>query len=296
MKRMKITRRKLLTKGMKIVMGLLGMLSIPSTYTVWGERFWFKVNELTLFFPDLPDAFEGTRIVQFSDLHIDHFFDSAPLKDLMALIQQQDPDLICFTGDLMDEDGSTLAASVPPLTGLHAPLGKWAVLGNHDYRSDVLDVKEALDRSGFQLLLNQSHVFEKKGQKLALTGVDDALIGRPNLAAALEAIDPGTFTILLSHIPDYSLVTREFPIHLQLSGHSHGGQVRLPWIGPILTPNGAKHFVDGHYHVPKSSLQLYVNRGVGTTVLPIRFLCRPEVTVIVLKRGINKDSMLILAK
>lgn len=285
MKRQLLTRRKLLTRGVKLVLGFLGIFSIPTSYILWGERFRFIVNELTLSFPDLPDAFEGTKIVQFSDLHIDHFFDATPLKELVHLIQQQEPDLICFTGDLMDEDGSELITSVSTLADLDAPLGKWAVLGNHDYRGDVRDVKEALDYSGFHLLLNESYVLEKNGQQLALTGVDDALTGHPNLATALEKVNPGTFTILLSHIPDYSLIAKHFSIDLQLSGHSHGGQIRLPWVGPILTPHGAKQFVDGHYLVPDSALQLYVSRGVGTTVLPIRFLCRPEVTVMVLKRG-----------
>ncbi|RXT06480.1 metallophosphoesterase [Ammoniphilus sp. CFH 90114] len=285
MKTTTFTRRKLITKGFKFFAGLLGLISIPSVYTVWGERFWFKVNEVTLTFPDLPKPIDGLRIVHFSDLHVDHFFSSSHIEALVELIQQQKADLICFTGDLMDEDGSNLLPSVAALADLEAPLGKFAVVGNHDYRTDISEVMKALEHTHFQVLMNQHHLFEVHGQKFALAGVDDALRGRPDLAQALDGLDSNVFTILLSHVPDYALITKEYPVHLQLSGHSHGGQIRLPFIGPVLTPRGAKYFVDGHVHVPESHLQLYVNRGVGTTILPVRFLCRPEVTVLNLRRG-----------
>lgn len=278
-----MTRRKLLKKGIKLFVSFLGMFSVPAVYSVWGERFWFEVKKISLSFPDLPPMFDGLKIIQFSDLHVDHFFDAEHLQTLVDLIQLQNADLICFTGDLIDQEGSGLAASISTLSQLQAPLGKWAVVGNHDYWTDVLEVKQVLAQSGFQLLQNQSHVFVRDGQRLALAGVDDALNGSPDIKGALEGIDPHTFTILLSHVPDYALVTKEYPVRLQLSGHSHGGQVRLPWLGHVLTPPGAKHFVEGLIHVPDSLLQLYVNRGVGTTGIPIRFLCRPEITVFTLK-------------
>ncbi|UJF35916.1 metallophosphoesterase [Paenibacillus hexagrammi] len=125
--------------------------------------------------------------------------------------------------------------------------------------------------------------FKKTGETIQIAGVADLLTGKPNLDLALEGSDSNGFTLLLAHCPDFAEQARKKPVHLQLSGHSHGGQVRLPIVGALSKPLGAKKYVMGLYEVPNSNLHVYTTRGIGTTFLPIRFLCRPEITVITLQ-------------
>lgn len=115
-----------------------------------------------------------------------------------------------------------------------------------------------------------------------IAGIDDALLGKPDLPRAISGIAEDTCTILLAHEPDIADEAARYPIDLQLSGHSHGGQIRLPFIGEVLTPRLGSKYPDGLQRVKNSNLQVYTNRGLGTTILPIRFLCRPELTVLTL--------------
>lgn len=118
-----------------------------------------------------------------------------------------------------------------------------------------------------------------------VVGVDDILLGRPSMKVALEGANTDLLTILLAHEPDYADVVKDFPVDVQLSGHSHGGQVQLPFVGYIYTPSLAQKYVEGSYTIGNNSLQLYVSRGLGTTRLPYRFLCKPEITMYTLKNN-----------
>lgn len=123
-------------------------------------------------------------------------------------------------------------------------------------------------------------VVQKGTNSLILAGVDDQMEGKPDIHSALKRTSSNRCTLLLSHCPDYADEIKELPIDLQLSGHSHGGQIRFPLLGELSTPPYAQKYVQGLYQISDSALQVYTNRGIGTTILPIRFLCRPELTVI----------------
>ncbi|GIO06997.1 metallophosphoesterase [Brevibacillus reuszeri] len=278
-----ITRKSFLRKVIRGVGGLVGLGIGAGVYGYAWERNTLQVQRLSVTLSGLPRSFTGTKLVQFSDVHLGHFLEPQDLQRIVDRIMAEQPDMICFTGDLVDEDTRVLALAVPILSQLHAPLGKYAVLGNHDYRArEQMAVRNAWAASGFEVLDNRNVPVTKNDEKLYIAGVDDVLHGAPNIRQAMTAIPEGQTVILLAHEPDFADEAANHPVQLQLSGHSHGGQVRLPLIGHLLTPKLARKYVQGMYHVGNHSMQVYTNRGIGTTILPVRLFCRPELTVLTL--------------
>lgn len=279
-----ISRKTFISKAMKWLGGIVGLGVATGAYAYGWERTWLDVVRITLTIPGLRDRYKGTKLIHFSDVHLGHFMGTNDLQAVVAVIQEEHPDVICFTGDLVDESISPLAAAVPILSQLQAPLGKFAVLGNHDYRIDQQkSVQEGLTASGFEVLENRHVVVTKNGESLYIAGVEDVLHGKPDLARAIADIPEGENVILLAHEPDFADEAAKHPIHLQLSGHSHGGQVRLPWIGHLVTPPLARKYVQGLHRVGPDQMPVYTNRGLGTTILPVRLFCRPEITVLTLQ-------------
>ncbi|MDF2680960.1 MAG: metallophosphoesterase [Brevibacillus sp.] len=279
-----ISRKSFVQKMLKTAGRLVGLGVVGGLYSYAWERNWIEVTRVPIDLPGMPEAFRGTKLVHFSDLHLGHHCEPKDVQHVVDLIMREEPDLICFTGDLVDESTRYLSAIVPILQQLQAPLGKFAVLGNHDYRLQEQNfVRNALASSGFEVMDNRHIRLNKQGSSLYISGVDDVLFGLPDLTRAVSEIPAGETVILLAHEPDFADEAAAFPVHLQLSGHSHGGQVRIPIIGPVLTPKLSQKYVQGLYGVTNSQMQVYTTRGIGTTILPIRFFCRPEVTVLTLR-------------
>lgn len=284
----KMTRRSFLIKGMYTVAGLFLTPVASYSYARYAEPGWLAVKQVTLTLKRLPAAFDGIRIVQFSDVHLGFHYTVEQLGKLAQRIQSFQPDLICFTGDLFDystgqDDGPTAQV----LSKLKAPLGKAAVLGNHDYYGkEQKKIMDILSKGGFTVLMNDSIPIQRGTSRLWLSGVDDMLEGKADLAAALKkTAAQEECVILLSHCPDFADTTLKYPVDLQLSGHSHGGQVRLPFYGHLYAPDCGQKYVDGLYTLGDGKLQVYTNRGIGVSVYPIRFWCRPELTVLTLRKG-----------
>lgn len=236
---------------------------------------------------DLPVGFDGIKIIQFSDTHIGFQYTMEQLEKLITKINKIQPDIIFFTGDLLDDPRHFTEKNriITMLSKLNSPLGKFAVYGNHDhggYGSGLY--KQIMEQSGFNLLLNTSATVKLlDGSTLRIAGIDDAMLGKPDLAAAMANIPQNSFTILLSHAPDKADEAIRYPIQLQLSGHSHGGQIQIPFYGPWVTPPFAEKYVEGFYNLgDEKTLTLYVNRGLGTTRLPFRFLSQPEIALFTL--------------
>jgi len=277
-----VSRRKFLKIGGAAV--IASIASVP-LYSFFFERFWLDINKMQLSFPQLPAAFSGTKIVHFSDLHLGEFFDVDHLQKIVDHINSLKPDLICFTGDLVEDGTDILKRSIPVLQQLHAPLGKIAIFGNHDYRiGKQQDVADALKQSGFVFLQNDHTSINLSGEKIYVAGTDDMFGGGSDIPKAIQGIPENQFTILLAHEPDLADIAVQHPIHLQLSGHSHGGQIRVPFVGALFTPDGAKKYIEGLIPFKNSNFKLYVSRGIGTTGLPFRFHCRPELTVIIITK------------
>ncbi|MFD2613967.1 metallophosphoesterase [Paenibacillus gansuensis] len=281
-----LTRRRFIKLGGLLAGSLLASPFAGFGYSRYLEPRLLQVKELTLTFPRLPSEFNGLRIVQFSDVHLDFHYGLDRLEKLVSRIQNLDPDLVCFTGDMYDTYiGEEASGCSRILSRLKAPLGKWAVLGNHDYTAGSRHVAEVMAEGGFSMLINRSGTIERNGSRLRIAGVDDVLKGSADLERALPASTGDLFTILLAHEPDLADEALRFPVDLQLSGHSHGGQVRVPFYGAVFTPEYARKYIDGLFELGQGRLKLYVNRGIGVSTHPIRFWCLPELTVFTLRQG-----------
>jgi predicted MPP superfamily phosphohydrolase len=259
-------------------LGALGAASL--TYMRRFEPTHPTLERVTLRLPTLPPALDGLRIGQISDTHLGLPFAADNLRWAVEQMNREQPDLIGLTGDLAGlADG---IPDIPPLlSGLRAPLGVYAVPGNHDYWEGLADVQAALMLADIPLLMNEHRHLRWNGADLWLAGIDDIWDGSPNLAAALDGVPRGAFTVLLAHSPDIADNATDYGFALQLSGHTHGGHLRLPLIGPFARPRYGLRYVMGLYQV--GAMALYISRGLGG--LPLRLMCRPEATILTLRRG-----------
>jgi len=242
-----------------------------------------------------PARLEGFTIALLSDFHYDPFCSAHPLKAAIGMVNGLRPDLIALTGDfvsvpllsLNSRSGASVAESCAQLLRqMQAPHGLWAVLGNHDFFTDPARVTSALRAVGIQVLGNRSVPIEIDSARFWLAGVDDVLGGTANLDSTLRTVPADEPIVLLAHEPDYADYVARHPVDLQLSGHSHGGQVRIPFVGPLALPELAKKYVAGLYKI--GALTLYTNRGLGTVVLPVRLNCPPEITLLTFRRSANQ--------
>jgi len=225
----------------------------------------------------LPGLMAPLRAVQLSDLHYGPFLDEHDVSRWVSSAMQQRPDVVLLTGDFIDSrsqrDPAPLFAALKPLS---APLGVWAVWGNHDRisRARLQMLESEFTGLGFGILNNRS---VRLRPDLQLAGIDDYRLGSPDVHAALAGREPGAATLLLSHNPD---VLPELPagsVELVLAGHTHGGQLSLPLIGPLVTGSRyGQRYAEGWV---SASVPAYVNRGLGVSGLPLRAFCPPELTV-----------------
>jgi len=283
---MKMTRRTFLKKSAYALAGIAAAPFGGYGYARFAEPGWLHTRSVILTLKRLPADFNNIRVIHFSDVHLGFHYSVKQLAGLITHIQSLQPDMVCFTGDLFDSALLDEEAVTQQLSRLKAPLGKAAVLGNHDYYARTPDkISDLLANCGFAVLNNRSVRIERGNSRIWVSGVDDMWEGKPDLAKALQGVPKNEFNLLLSHCPDYADTALLHPVDLQLSGHSHGGQVRLPFYGHIVTPKFGQKYVDGLYTLRDGKLQVYTNRGIGVSVMPVRFWCRPELTVFTLQNG-----------
>lgn len=231
---------------------------------------------------DTPTLHAEFKIVQLSDLHYLPFTTLDMIEAAVAAANQLQPDLIVLTGDFVTHEADTIFGMTKALGTLNARHGVFAVLGNHDTRAGARIVRQGLGEAGIEVLHNRGITLATASGHLNLAGVDDCLWGHPNLAQALDGLDPAAPTVLLAHEPDViDKFSRDGRVTLQLSGHTHGGQVHLPLFGTPVLPRLGEKYVKGLFTVNGS--RLYVNRGVGMVSLPIRFNCPAEITQLTLQ-------------
>lgn len=238
-----------------------------------------------------PERMDGFTIALLSDFHYDPYFSVHPIRAAVGMVNELRPDLIVLTGDFVSISlfGNSVASAADAdpcaqlLRQMRAPHGLWAVMGNHDAGTDVNRVIGALRDSGIHVLRNQSAPIEKDGSRFWLGGVDDVLERTADLSATLHGISSDEATVLLAHEPDYADYVASHLVDLQLSGHSHGGQMRIPFLPPLYLPELARKYVAGRYQIRE--LALYTNRGIGTVEIPVRLNCPPEITLLTLRRS-----------
>jgi predicted MPP superfamily phosphohydrolase len=251
------------------------------------SRHELEVVDLTIRLPRLPDPFAGMKIVQISDFHFEEFTEAAFLERVVRRVNELAPDLVVLTGDFVSTKplprrfGARMAYHCAEILGQIACPLRYAVLGNHDALVGAPAVIDALRTNSIPVLANNYVPLERDGRRIWLAGIRDVLEQRPDLNAALPADSDSGPVILLAHEPDFADHAVRHRVDLVLSGHTHGGQIRLPFLPPLLLPQMGKKYVHGHFRL-NDGLQLYVNRGIGAVNLPFRFRCPPEITVITL--------------
>ncbi|MFV0248045.1 MAG: metallophosphoesterase [Tenacibaculum sp.] len=284
----------------------LGVASIPFLSLLHGifvGKYNYKVLKYKLTFKDLPEAFDGFKITQISDIHSGSFDNKEKIAYGVSLINQQQSDVILFTGDIVNNFASEMEAWIPVFSQLKAPLGKFSVLGNHDYGNysewknkkdkelNFKSIKEIHPKIGFELLLNENRYLKKDGQKIALIGVENWGKGfhkAGNLRKASEGIKQSEFKILMSHDPshwEHKVKGDDFNYHLTLSGHTHGLQFGIEIPG-FIRWSPSKYFYKqwaGLYQ--EFGRYINVNRGFGYHAFPGRVGIWPEISVIELKKA-----------
>jgi uncharacterized protein len=251
-----------------------------------------EIVYLTVTLPRLPDAFAGMKIVQISDFHFAEYTEAAFLRAVVRRVNELAPELVVLTGDFVSSKPLPQRFAIrlgyhcaELLSHIECPL-RYAILGNHDALVGAGALTDALHTHGIPLLANSSVPVERNGQRIWLAGIRDALEQRPDMAAALPTgrrpdHEP---LVLLAHEPDFADYATGRQVDLVLSGHTHGGQILLPFLPPLMLPEMGIKYVHGLFRL-HDGMQLYVNRGIGAVTLPFRFRCPPEITVITLAQG-----------
>jgi predicted MPP superfamily phosphohydrolase len=250
------------------------------------ERHALDTVETTVRIRRLPSSFHGFRIAQISDIHLDEFTEPLFLSHVVNRLNKLNPDIVLITGDFITRGSLTFVSSnhaahrcAEILSTLKTPQ-VFAILGNHDVAVSAALVVSALKSVKIPVLVNQYVAIEHGNSRLWLGGTDDANGGHPDLNLAIPEA-PDSPVILMAHEPDYADSVIAHPrgklVDLMLSGHSHGGQVRVPFYGPLILPPQGQKYVEGHFRFDQ--MQLYVNRGIGAVGLPFRFNCPPEITI-----------------
>jgi uncharacterized protein len=243
-----------------------------------------EVKPVTLTLPRLSPEFDGYRLVQIGDIHLDDWTKPERLKGITQKVNEQRPDLVAITGDFASYSAEQLDAQrlIEALRALKARDGCVAILGNHDYLTDVKLVRRCIREGGVTELMNGVRTLKRGDAALHVAGIDDVMEGRSRLDLVLQELPESGAAILLAHEPDFadvSAATGRFD--LQLSSHSHGGQIGVPLLRRLVLPPFSQRYTRGLYEV-RGMLQ-YTNRGIGFVHLRARFLCRPEITVFTLR-------------
>ena len=231
----------------------------------------------------LPRRLDGLRAALISDLHAGPHFGPREMERVVSMSNALNPDVVALLGDFVARYPADITTVTDRVGDLVAPLGIFAVLGNHDYWVNVSLVEAALRNAGVRLLKNSGVHFKRADARLWLAGLDDARWGQPDLAAALKGAGEGEVIVLLAHNPILARAAAGWGVPLVLSGHTHGGQIRLPGLGPLILPIHDRTLAYGFIRL--GSTQLYVNRGVGSGTPPVRLGARPEITVLILRSG-----------
>jgi predicted MPP superfamily phosphohydrolase len=243
-----------------------------------------RISSRDIFISGLPPAFDGYRVVQISDLHCGPFVQGRRVAEWVAAVNHQKPDLVAVTGDFIASGSAFVPVVAAALAKLSARDGVFASMGNHDYFTDGEALVDALEGAGMSVLRNRGIEIRRAGAAIYLAGVDDTWTRRHDVDKALSGRTPGIPVVLLAHDPALFPEAARHGVDLTLSGHTHGGQLGLPFVARRL--NLARlmtRFTSGLYRSGSSTL--YVNRGLGTTGPPVRLGVAPEIAVLTLRRG-----------
>lgn len=269
-------------KRYKIMLILILILSAIVLWSRYISTSGLIVREYKVVSNNLPNSFDGLKIVQLSDIHYGRTINKKELNSIVLNINQLKPDLIFFTGDLIDRD-TTLTPSIEKelisiLSQLNAVYGKYMIIGNHDIKFSAYNY--IMNQSEFVSLNNTYEIiYSKKNEPIYIAGLETQVAGKPKIDAITSYLKDTSnmipkYKILLLHTPDTFDKVKQYNFDLVLAGHSHNGQIRLPFIGSIITPIGAKKYYKENYKIDKT--QMYISGGLGTSVINHRFFNKPS--------------------
>ena len=253
-----------------------------SAYARLIEPHHYWISETDIFIRDLPERFEDFRITQLTDVHHSRILGLDEVRRVVELAQQTRPDMFVLTGDYTTSYRRFIEPCAEALSSLNAPEGVWAVLGNHDHYTDPELTARALERHHISVMNNVHTTLRRGPDSLQLSGIDDWTWNAVDWTRAFSGLNPSTPTVLLSHQPSVLDFEQTRDVSLILSGHTHGGQLRLPFVGaPARFATTDLKYDRGLFR--RGETQLYVSSGTGVIGLPVRLGVRPEIAVLRLK-------------
>jgi len=262
--------------------GLGGALGLKYAREV--EPNLLQIEKIDIPFRSLPASLDGTRLVCLSDFHLHPYTQIELVQECVRQVNRLDADVVCLLGDYVFDRAEAIFELAPVLAGIETRHGPYSVLGNHDLWTDPELVSAILEREGIPVLENEHVTIELPRGGLVLAGLEDGWSGKPDLDAALSGQTDELPLILMMHEPDFADRFRsDGRVDLQLSGHTHGGQVRLPVVGAPFLPRYGQKYDQGLYDL--DGMWLYTTRGIGVIGPPLRFNCRPEITLLTLRHG-----------
>lgn len=271
--------RKVVIAGLDFLAESFNFIAKP-----WLPKFQgVETSRLDISLPFLDPIFDGYRLVQISDIHLGTTIEEHHLMEIVDLVNQLEPDTIAITGDFVSHSPEEFAPALrSALSKLVAKDFKIAVLGNHDHWTSAESIRSVLEHSSIIELRNTVLPLQRSHKTLYLAGVDDFLADQDRIGTVLDMIPEHSPAILLAHEPDFADISAASGrFGLQISGHTHGGQIQFPLISRILLPPRGRKYPSGQYHI--NGMTLYTNRGLGTSWLQIRYRCPPEISVYTLK-------------
>ena len=280
-------RRGRITKRFSAAVGSEKSLFLAKTFSrkaaqAIDEANTIELEEVTIRLKRLPKSLDGFRIVHLSDIHHSPLTNLEHIKRAIEISNELEPDMFILTGDYVSHEPEYIEPVAEVLGELKSQYGTFACLGNHDHWTDAELVTSAFTQAGIKVLINEGFQFSARGEKFWLCGVDDFMMGKTNLRAALKGSLPNEMKLLLSHNPAIFGRATYANVDLVLSGHTHGGQVKLrePRTS-VLFPNRQRRLSSGLHR--RQDTQIYITRGIGTVVLPVRYQCPPEISLLKLK-------------
>lgn len=268
----------------RIILLVLSAGVLIAVYAGYIEPKMLRIENVTIESAHLPEAAEGVKIAVFGDTHFSDYYTAGDFKKVLDELNEMKPDIVVFTGDLIDhydaytEDEGEISEL---LSQIQAPGGKFAVFGNHDYGGGAeYEYQSIMEAGGFTVLKNDYYGINELG--IGIIGIDDVIIGYGDPAIASWG-RPDYFNLVLAHEPDLVDEVLDYNADLMISGHTHGRQINLKFFDEYILPPYGRKYISGLFGFDNGrNTQLYVNSGIGTTKLPLRFLSPPELTCITL--------------
>jgi hypothetical protein len=271
----RVTRRRLLQGAAAALVA--GAVSTPYTFHA-------HVTRRTIWLRDLPPGWDGITALHLSDFHRGPLVSALYMRGVFDHARRLPHDIAFFTGDFVSVSAGYIGEMCDWMRHWPAPLGSYAVLGNHDHYTDAARISAAVEAVGIPVLSNRSVSLSRNGSHLRLVGVDDPSTSKQDYGAAMRDVEKGAFRLMLAHSPDIVWHFGQGDIDLVLSGHTHGGQVCLPGGQALVCPTSlGVDYASGMFLW--RGAKLFVNRGLGVTAFPLRAFCPPEIALLTLKRG-----------